>query len=392
VSIGGYEELLSSERPEFDWPMIDETSAYCACYSSVTTGKPKGVYYSHRCIYLHTLSIAMSTQLSLNDVVMQTVPMFHAQGWGVWLAAPMVGAKLVFPGPYTIETTGIIVDLMISEGVTFNCGAPAIFMPMLDYIGSLPEKPDFAGLRLISGATEPPLSMMKGYWDVGRVNVLHAYGSTETTPLVLLNRFKPGIKGWSDEQKWENQKKQGLLISGVEMKIVDAEGKEVPHDGQSVGEILFRGPWITRKYHEDERSEGGFVDGYWKSGDAGTIDEHGYVKVTDRIKDVIKSGGEWISSIDMENLIMSHHNVREASVVGIAHPKWQERPLALVVLREKAVETRTAGEIMALLGQTFAKWQLPDKIIFLDDIPKTSVGKFDKKAIRSVYKDHYLQE
>ena len=164
--------MLSSERPEFDWPMIDETSAYCACYSSVTTGKPKGVYYSDRCIYLHTLSIAMSTQLSLNDVVMQTVPMFHSQGWGEWPAAPMVGAKLVFPGNYTIETTGIIVDLMISEGVTFNCGAPAIFMPMLDYIGSLPEKPDFSGLRLISGATEPPLSMMhesgSGFANIGK--------------------------------------------------------------------------------------------------------------------------------------------------------------------------------------------------------------------------------
>jgi len=386
-----YEALLEREEAHYDWPMINERSAYSACYTSGTTGKPKGVYYSHRCIYLHTMVMAMIMRLSLKDVIMQSVHMFHAQGWGVWLAAPLVGAKLVFPGRYTMESTNILVDLMVSEKVTFSCGAPGIMMPMLEYIRTLPEKPDFTGLRMISGATEPPLSMMRGYWELGKAEIVHAYGATETTPLLLVNQFKPTLKEWSKEQEWENQKKQGLPPAGLDFKIVGFDGREVPQDGQTVGELLARGPWIASSYYNDPRTEECFVDGYWASGDAGTIDKNGYVKITDRIKDMVKSGGEWISSIDLENSIMGHESVLEASVIGVPHPKWQEKPLALVVLRKAAKGKVTKEDLLGCIRDEFAKWQLPE-IIFVDEIPKTSVGKFDKKRIRYQYKDFFVMQ
>ncbi|MGO9021768.1 MAG: long-chain fatty acid--CoA ligase [Syntrophobacteraceae bacterium] len=386
--VHSYEELLEREDADYDWPMINERSAYSACYTSGTTGKPKGVYYSHRCIYLHTMAIAMMARLNLQDVILQGVPMFHAQGWGLWLVGPMVGAKLVFPGRFTVETTNILVDLMISEKVTFSCGAPALLIPMLEYIRTLPAMPDFTGLRIICGATEPPLSILRGYWDLGRVEILHAYGATETTPLVTINHFKPTLKGWSKEQEWANQSKQGLPLAGLDVKIVGADGREVPRDGQTVGELMARGPWVASSYYNDPRTQECFVDGYWASGDVGTIDKNGYVKITDRLKDVIKSGGEWISTIDLENSIMCHEDVFEAAVIGVPHPKWQERPLALVVLREDAKGKVTTDDLLNCLRGKFAKWQLPE-IIFVDEIPKTSVGKFDKKSLRNQYKDFF---
>jgi len=387
-----YEIILEKEDAEFEWPMVNEKSAYSACYTSGTTGKPKGVYYSHRNIYLHTMIIAMTLRICLKDTIMQIVPMFHGQGWGVWLAATMVGAKLVFPGRYTMETPDILVDLMISEKVTISNGAPAIFLPMLDYIRTLPKKPDFTGLRMISGATEPPLSMMRGYWELGKAEIVHAYGATETTPLVLANSFKPTIKGWSLEEQWNNQKKQGLPAPGLDLKIVGADGNQVPADGETVGELLVRGPWITTSYYNDPRTEECFEDGFWKSGDAGTIDKYGYVKITDRIKDVIKSGGEWISSIDLENAIMGHVDVKEACVVGLAHPTWQERPVAFVVLRESAERKISREDILNSIGGQFAKWQLPDEVFFVKQLPKTSVGKMDKKTLRSQYTDFFIKK
>jgi fatty-acyl-CoA synthase len=385
---GGYEELLAAEKPEFDWPMIDETSAYSACYTSGTTGKPKGVYYSHRCICLHTQAFAITANLSYRDVVMQTVPMFHANGWGLFLSACMVGAKLVFPGMYTAEKLEVLVDLMISEKVTVNEGAPAILIPMLHYLNSLGEKPQFENLRIFSGATEPPLSMMEGFAKYG-ADIIHAYGATETTPLVTSNSLKPSLSGLSDFEKWDLRKKQGLPLNGLDFRIVDIDGKDVPKDGESTGEVLIRGPWITRSYYNDARSAEAFLDGYWRSGDAGYFDKDGYLKITDRFKDIIKSGGEWISSIDLENAIMAHPGILEASVVGIKHPKYQERPLALVVATPGI--SLTKEEVLAAIGGQFAKWQLPDDVIFVDEIPKTSVGKFSKKDIRARYKDHYTR-
>jgi fatty-acyl-CoA synthase len=385
-----YEELLKEAESEFTWPVIDEKSAYSACYTSGTTGQPKGVYYSHRSIYLHTMAIANAAKVTQNDTVMQTTPMFHAQGWGVFFTAPLTGAKLVFPGMYSAENPASLVEMLVSEKVTVTCGAPAIFMPMLECIRKMEKKPDLRGLRMLSGATEPPLAMMKGYWELGGAEVIHAYGATETTPLVTVNLLKPSLEGLSAGEKWELRKKQGLPITGIDVKIVGADGKEAPCDGQTVGELLIKGPWITRSYYNDPRTADAFTeDGYWRSGDAATVDENGYIKITDRFKDLIKSGGEWISSIDLENAIMAHPAVLEAGVIGLPHPKWEERPLALVILRPEAKEKVSKEEIIDSIRPKFAKWQLPDDILFVEEIPKTSVGKFAKRIAREQYSDHY---
>ncbi len=385
-----YEDMLAVEKPVYDWPMIDETSAYAACYTTGTTGKPKGVYYSHRCIYLHTITMAMTLSMSNRDVILQIVPMFHCHGWGLFFSACAIGAKLVFPGMYTAEKLDGLVDLMISEKVTVTAGAPAIFLPMLHYLRSLPDKPKFNNLRMLSGATEPPLAMMKGFSEFG-ADVVHVYGATETTPLATVNLPKLSMADWPEENRWDFRKRQGLTLCGLEIKIVDAERNELPRDGESAGEILIRGPWITRSYYNDTRNEGAFMDGYWRSGDAGYIDRNGYLKVSDRFKDIIKSGGEWISSIDLENAIMAHPAVIEAAVAGIEHPKWQERPLALVVIRKDMKGSITQSDILGFISPKFAKWQLPDKVLFVDEIPKTSVGKFSKKDVRAKYKDFYRE-
>ncbi|MGE5254833.1 MAG: long-chain-fatty-acid--CoA ligase [Planctomycetaceae bacterium] len=385
-----YEEMLAEESAEYDWPVIDEKSAYSACYTSGTTGKPKGVYYSHRGICLHTIYRALYDRMTCYDTFMQIVPMFHAQGWGQFQSATLVGAKIVLSGRWTVEDISALVDLMIAEKVTISGGAPAIFIPMLDYIQKLKDKPDFRGTRLVCGATEPPLAMMKGWKELTGAEVLHGYGATETSPLVVINFLKPSlVHKLNEEEKWELKKKQGLILSGVDLKIVDPAGKELPHDGKSVGEVQIRGPWIAGSYYNDPRTEESFVGGYWKSADAAIIDPDGYLKIADRYKDLIKSGGEWISSVDLENTIMAHPGVLEAVVVGLPHPKWEERPLALVVLKEAYKNKVTPEEILNFLKSQFVRWQLPDRIKFVKEIPKTSVGKFNKKAIRESYQDEF---
>ncbi len=389
--VHSYEELLSQASPDFDWPNLDEKSAYAACYTTGTTGQPKGVYYSHRNVYLHSCSIAMSAEMSLNDCCLQIVPMFHALGWGLSQAATMVGSRLVFPGMYTLDKLGAVSELFVQEKVTVSAGAPAIFMPLLEYIRKLEQKPDLRGVRLLSGATEPPVAMMRGFAELTGAEIIHAYGATETTPLVTINRLKPwNAAKLNEEERWDQKRKQGYCVVGLDLKVVDPMGKDVAPDGQTAGEVLIRGPWITGCYHSAPGSETQFTeDGYWRSGDVGTIDDEGYVKITDRVKDVIKSGGEWISSVDMENEIVSHPAVLEAAVVGVAHPKWEERPLALVVLRKELESPVDAESIRNHLSKKFAKWQLPDRVLFVESIPKTSVGKTNKKAIRAEHKDIY---
>jgi fatty-acyl-CoA synthase len=264
---------------------------------------------------------------------------------------------------------------------------------MLEHIRALSEKPDLRGARFISGATEPSLALMKGFYEMTGAEIIHAYGATETTPLVTINRLKPWLEGEMDEAaKWDMKRRQGYPVVGLDLKVVDAFGNAVPNDGKSPGEILIRGPWITASYYNAPGSEQQFTEsGYWKSGDAGTIDAEGYVKITDRVKDLIKSGGEWISSVDMENEIMAHPKVLEASVTGVAHPKWEERPVALVVPRPEHKDDISADEIREHLSAKFAKWQLPEAVLFVDAIPKTSVGKFNKKAIRETYQDIYTK-
>ena len=386
-----YEDLLAAAGAKIDWPEIEESSAYSACYTTGTTGKPKGVYYSHRAIYLHSTVMATNLGMTIDDCTMLITPMFHGQSWGLPQAATMLANKIVLPGRYMAEDTAPLTDAMIAEGVTVTNGAPAIFQPMLQYIETLPTKPDFSRMRMLSGATEPPLSMMIGYHQLTGAEVVHAYGATETTPLVAVNRLKPTLKKrLSADERWDLKRKQGLIVTGVDIRLVDFDGTDLPHDGKSAGEICLRGPWITAAYHDMPDSADRFLEGgWWRSGDAGTIDENGYLKLTDRLKDVIKSGGEWISSIDMENLLIGHPAVREAAVVGIPHAKWQERPLALVVLRPG--HEATVGQLKAHLMSAFANWQLPDQILFVEAIPKTSVGKLDKKRIRAEHAERYAE-
>lgn len=386
-----YEEVIQEESSEYDWPMIEETTAYSACYTSGTTGRPKGVYYSHRNIYLHTMSAAANLGVNSHDCLLVIVPMFHGQSWGFVQVAVMMGAKMVFPGCYMAEDTSPLVDLMIEENVTLAAGSPAIFLPMLHYIRTLDKKPDFSKARFLSGATEPPVSLMKGFKDLTGAEIIHAYGATETTPLVAINyHLNPSLRNkLTEEEKWDLRRKQGLQVTGIDFKLCDPNtGEELPCDGKTVGEICLRGPWITGAYHNAPETESGFLNGYWRSGDAGTIDQNGYVKIVDRIKDVIKSGGEWISSIDMENTLMGHPEVLEAVVVGIPHAKWQERPLALIKTKDN--KTIPREEFDHLLYGHFTKWQLPDQILFVEEIPKTSVGKFNKKEIVKQYENLYM--
>ncbi|WP_458012512.1 AMP-binding enzyme, partial [Candidatus Solincola sp.] len=246
------------------------------------------------------------------------------------------------------------------------------------------------GCRMVSGASEPPLAMMKEYWELGKADVIHAYGATETTPLVSINFLKAALEGLSEEEKWDLKRRQGIPVVGIDVKLVDEEGKELPFDGKSVGELLIRGPWVTCSYYNDPRSAEAFTeDGYWRSGDAAVIDPNCYIKIVDRFKDLVKSGGEWISTVDLENAIMAHPAVLEAGVIGIPHPEWEERPLALVVLREEYRGKVSKEDILDFIAPRFAKWQLPDEVLFVEEIPKTSVGKIAKRIAREQYGDYY---
>ncbi|GAA4815076.1 long-chain-fatty-acid--CoA ligase [Tomitella cavernea] len=383
-----FEDLMAAAPDRHAWPVIDETSAYSACYTSGTTGRPKGIYYSHRGIYLHSYAQAQSLGLNAADTVMLITPMFHGQSWGLPQSAVLAAAKVVLPGRYVAEDTSVLVDAMLAEEVTVANGAPAIFQPMLDYIATLADKPDLSRARLVSGATEPALSLMRGFHDLTGADVIHAYGATETTPLVTVNRFKPTLRGrLGDDEQWDLRRCQGLPLSGVDIRIVDPNGEEVPWDGTAQGEVQVRGPWIIESYYALDDNDERFDDGWWKSGDVGRIDRHGYLKLTDRIKDVIKSGGEWISSIDMENALMAHPKIVEAAVVGVPHPKWQERPVAVVVTDDGA--DLPLAEVHRALEGCFASWQMPETVICVDTLPHTSVGKLDKKSLRSGYQDLY---
>ncbi len=385
-----YEDLLHEASAEYDWPNLDENSAYAANYTTGTTGKPKGVYYSHRNVYLQAMMFAAQFSMNINDVIFQLVPMFHVIGWSKTQAATYVGAKLIFSGRWTLDDLEELTNIMVQENVTVSGAVPAVLMSMLEIIRKMPQKPDLSETRLICGGSEPPIALMRGFWDETGGEIIHSYGSTEAMAITTLNLFKPWLKKeLSEDELWNLKKKQGLIMSGLDIKIVDESGNELPHDGESSGEILLRGPWITTSYYNAPEAKESFTeDGYYRSGDAGYLDSEGFLKITDRIKDVIKSGGEWISSIDMENTLVSHPSVLEAAVAGVPHPKWDERPLALVVLH-KGFESTAKDEIRKHLSKNFAKWQLPDKILFVESIPRTSVGKLNKKVIRTEYKELY---
>ncbi|MEM0010535.1 MAG: long-chain-fatty-acid--CoA ligase [Archaeoglobaceae archaeon] len=387
-----YEELIAKHPKRREWEDIEEKSAATACYTAGTAGNPKGVFYSHRALILQALTSAAIFNLNSLDVYLQIVPFYHVNGWTSHLACPMVGAKLILPGLYNpVHLTNIL----LNEKVTIASGAPAILSPILEVLKRIAPSTRLEKLRLISGSTEPPLEMIRSYAELG-AKVIHAYGATETSPLATANIPKPHIMMRSEEERFNHMKKQGLFVFGVEAKLVEpGTGKELPWDGRSVGELWLRGPWIIKEYYNDPRTKESVTeDGWWKSGDAGTIDELGYFHIVDRLKDIIKSGGEWIPSVDLEKTLMSHPYVYEAVVIGIPHPRWGERPLALVVLkspyRNKAKD-QIETELREHMLKRFARWQLPDKILFVEEIPKTSVGKINKRILREKYRDIYIK-
>lgn len=381
-----YEDLLAAEDTSYNFPDLDEETSAAMCYTTATTGNPKGVIYSHRAIVLHSFASAMKDSLSIGetDTMMPMVPMFHVNAWGTPYTSTMVGAKQVMPG--SRPDAAVICELLQNEKVTITAGVPTIWMMVLAQIQK--QKYDLSHLRsIVNGGSSLPESLLKAYHEELGIWVIHAYGMTETTPLVTYCNLKSYMHDLPEDKKIKYMLKQGLLVAGLEMRVIDENGNDVPFDGKTMGELVLKGPWITDGYYkEPERTKEAFTpDGWFRTNDIVTVDEEGYVLIADRVKDLIKSGGEWISSVDLENTIMSHPAVAEASVIAIPSKKWDERPLAAVVLKEGQEGKVTENDIMEFLRDRVAKLWLPDKIVFIDEIPKTSVGKFNKKALRAKF-------
>lgn len=382
----GYEELVANGPKDYTWPAIDERDPCGMCYTSGTTGNPKGVVYSHRSALLHAITVTIADTLALSerDTAMPLVPMFHVQAWGLPYAAALVGSKVVFPGRFMSPDR--VAQVMAHEGVTVSAGVPTLWIGMLQVLAKQPDIDLSKVNRIIIGGSAAPAALIQQLEARG-LPVLHAWGMTETSPIGTVSRLLSTLEDQPAERKIEFQAKQGRVVPGVEMRIIDLEtGKEVPWDGTTFGEVQVRGPWITREYYHQANQEQGedkFIDGWFRTGDVATMDEYGYMQIVDRTKDVVKSGGEWISSVILEGEIMGHPQVLEAAVIGLPHPKWQERPVALVVPKPDAVGQLTEQDILTYLEPRVAKWWLPDRVIFVEAIPKTSVGKFDKKVIRT---------
>ncbi len=385
-----YERLMAGVSEDFAWPEdLDEVSAAATCYTSATTGNPKGVLYTHRMLYVHTMAqgLAESLGLSERDVVLPVVPMFHVNSWGLPFTSTFFGAKQVLPGPRPDPKT--LLGLLQNERVTVTAGVPTVWMgcePLLEQGGY-----DLSSIRaIVCGGSALPRAMIEGWEKKFGLRFLHAYGMTEATPLVSCAHLKSKMDDWSEEDRLTIRTTQGTPAAGLEMRLVDEAGRDLPWDGKAVGQLILRGPWVAREYHEDPRSHETFRDGWYYTGDMVTLHPDGYITVVDRAKDLVKSGGEWISSVDLENALMAHEAVAEAAVIGVPHPKWQERPLACVVLKPAHQDKVGKEDLKAFLGARFARWWLPDDIVFLDEIPKSAVGKFLKRELRERFADHKL--
>ena len=382
----GYEELLSQASDDFTYPQLDENEAAVMCYTSGTTGRSKGVVYSHRAVALHSLDCCGtdSFAISFRDTVLPMASMFHANGWGIPFTSALAGSKLVLPGPFA-DPEGIL-DLMEQERVTVALGVPTVWFGVLDALENNPGRWKFSWpVRMLVGGAAPSDVLMRGF-DRHGFKIICLWGMTETTPHGSCSMLRPYMDFWSDDAKYAQRLKQGIPTKFVEARIMQADGTKAPHDGRTVGELEVRGPWVAASYYNmPEEAHRWSPDGWLRTGDMAHIDEDGYIKLVDRSKDLIKSGGEWISSVDLENALMGHPSVKEAAVIGVAHPKWQERPLAVVVLNEG--KQAQPAELREFLAAKFAKWQLPDAFVFTNEIPRTSVGKFRKIALREQFAD-----
>ncbi len=382
-----FEELVAAASDRYEWPTFDENTASSLCYTSGTTGNPKGVLYSHRTTILHTYAIALPDvmNLSARDVILPVVPMFHVNAWGTPYACAMVGAKIVFPGAGLDGAS--LHELFESEGVTLSAGVPTVWLGLLNYVKQNNLKFTTMNRTVIGGSACPP-AMIKAFQDDYGVRVLHAWGMTEMSPLGTLNTFKEKHFKLNEAERFALQQKQGRAIFGVEMRIIGSDGKDLPHDGKAFGDLLVRGPWIVREYFKSEGGDPLTPDGWFPTGDVATIDFDGFMQITDRSKDVIKSGGEWISSIDLENLAIAHPDVAEAAVIGIVHPKWDERPLLVVV--KKAGASVSKEDLLKFFEGKIAKWWMPDDVAFVDQLPHTATGKLLKTKLREDFKDYRL--
>jgi fatty-acyl-CoA synthase len=379
LEVHSYEDLLAAAAVSFDWPDMDERSAAAMCYTSGTTGLPKGVVYSHRSTYMHSMAVCTANALAISerDRVMPIVPQFHANAWGLAYAALMSGADLVMPDRFM--TPAAIAKLIETEKVTVGAGVPTIWQGMLAHLRAVGG--DMSSLRtLVCGGSALPEGVMRAYADEFGIEMTHAWGMTELSPVGSVAREPAGVTG---EAVWAYRASQGRLLCGVEGRLAGDGGDVLPSDGKAVGELETRGPWITASYYKDNAPEK-FDDGWLRTGDVGTLDPSGFVRLTDRAKDVIKSGGEWISSMELENVLMAHPSVAEAAVIGVPDDTWGERPLAAIVLRAEAPPV-TPDELRAFLGGRVPRWQLPERWCFIAEVPKTSVGKFKKTTLRDQY-------
>jgi len=384
-----YEQLIEPELPDFSPPPIEENDAAGLCYTSGTTGHPKGVLYSHRALVVHSLISAVpdSFGLSKSDVVLPVVPMFHVNAWGLPFTATMVGAKQVFPGPHLDPVS--VLNLLADEGVTLTAGVPTVWLAILDQLDCNPGKWDLKALHtMIVGGSAAPQAMIEGFEKRHGLRVIHAWGMSEMSPIGTICKPGPRATRLPDSERFRLRATQGTAVPFVDIRAVGDRG-EVPWDGKSMGELHVRGPCVARSYFRNPAEEDKFTtDGWFRTGDVVTIDPEGYVRITDRSKDLIKSGGEWISSVDVENALMGHPAVKEAAVVAVPHEKWSERPVACVVLKDGA--KASDEELRAWLEPRFAKFWLPDAFVFLQQIPRTATGKFLKAALRDQLRDFRL--